>query len=691
MWVEDSSRMKIESVEVKGFRCFDASGQLVGLDDMTCLVGPNASGKTAVLLALVRLLGESGERVVRTSDFHLAPGERLQSVGRRTLSIEARLVFPELREGATHEPALCVPEAFNQMLVDEEGGAPYCRVRLEAVWEDDGTPLGEVSQGLFWILTAAGADEEATETNRRKVTPAERSRIKVIYIPASREPSAQIKATASTVFGRLLRSLDWGTKAENLKELVGRVKAGLADLPGIKSINNGVQSAWAQVYDGRIAGNVAFESLDDDPSALLDSLSPVFRPSEQGREMASRDLSDGLRSLFALSLPLGLFEVERLLKESAQEAGFSPGVVEGLPLLTVFAVEEPENHLSPHYLGKIVGRLSQLSSRPDAQVMLSSHSPSILKRIEPDDVRYLLGGELCPVSEVKALDLPADSSDEAFKYIREAVKGHPELYFSRVVVLGEGPSEEIILEKLFAQGGTGLDAGFISVVPLAGRHVNYLWRLLHALGIPFVTLLDLDRERDGGGWGRVQYVRDQLVKMHQSSPQRLQFTDSGGAIQSLSNSGFADLGSQDDVEQAAQLDEWLAQLRQFDVFFSAPLDLDFSLLEAFPAVYEAQAPVGGGPRFPSGEQDRDRVMKSRARQVLGGDDAEGAAGSGASYSAAQLALFPWYKYLFLDRSKPVAHMRALLSLESTPGWTEALPSVLKDLLARVRELREVHS
>lgn len=29
--------------------------------------------------------------------------------------------------------------------------------------------------------------------------------------------------------------------------------------------------------------------------------------------------------------------------------------------------------------------------------------------------------------------------------------------------------------------------------------------------IPHITLLDLDRERDGGGWGRIKYVLEQLI------------------------------------------------------------------------------------------------------------------------------------------------------------------------------------
>ena len=55
-----------------------------------------------------------------------------------------------------------------------------------------------------------------------------------------------------------------------------------------------------------------------------------------------------------------------------------------------------------------------------------------------------------------------------------------------------------------------VDPSFVSVVPLGGRHVNHFWRLLTDLSIPYVTLLDLDRERETGGWA-VKYVLDQLI------------------------------------------------------------------------------------------------------------------------------------------------------------------------------------
>lgn len=81
------------------------------------------------------------------------------------------------------------------------------------------------------------------------------------------------------------------------------------------------------------------------------------------------------------------------------------------------------------------------------------------------------------------------------------MQAFPEIYFSRLVVLGEGDSEEIVLPRLLAAEGLMVDEAAVCIAPLGGRHVNHFWRLLSGLKIPYVTLLDLDVARHGGGWG----------------------------------------------------------------------------------------------------------------------------------------------------------------------------------------------
>lgn len=677
--------MKIESVTIKSFRCFNGAGQVIKLDDLTCFVGPNASGKTAAMIALARLFSESpNQRQVLPSDFHLAPGDELNAKSPRILSIECRLTFPELEEGEATN-AVAVPETFNQMIVDEPGGTPYCRIRLEATWTNDGTPTGDIEQSISWILTSSDDPEVIEDGHRRKVQSGDRAKVRVVYVPASRDPGQQIRATTATSFGRLLGALAWEGEDKNLKGLLEVLQSQVAKLPGVQTMNTQVQKAWDGFYDGRVAREVIFRTLEEDPAALVKVLVPVFRPGEDGRTLMASDLSDGLRSLFSLSLSLGLFRVEELLRTEAVKSGFKAEVADGLPILTVFAVEEPENHLSPHYLGRVVAEIYAISSHERAQVLISSHSPSILRRVQPDHVRYFLGNEQTHSSRVKPIPLPTDATDEAFKYVREAVRGFPELYFAHLVILGEGASEEIVLRRLFEASGTPLDRHFISVVPLGGKHVNHFWRLLHGLEIPYLTLLDLDREKEGAGWGRVQYVRNQLVMLYGPGHKDLRFQENGNT-RSLDEGEFDGLDKRP-VTDNEDMDAWLSLfMESFGVFFSSPLDLDFSMLKAFPAPYRGLAPPQGGPRLPArGVQRYWIAVKNRMRQVLAADAADAPDTLGSTYTTAQKELFPWYKYLFVDGSKPVAHMRALLSIDDESLGADA-PEVLKELVERARAL-----
>lgn len=681
--------MRIESITMRGFRCFDENGETIHLGNLTCFVGPNASGKTAAMIALARMFGESRmQRQILPSDFHLAVGEQLNAQPSRSLTIECRLGFPEL-DGNGDAEAAGVPETFNQMIVDEPGGTPYCRIRLEAKWTDDGTASGDVEQSLWWILTSSDDSNVIDNDNRLRVQPGDRGRIRVIYIGAVRDPDEQIRATTATTFGRMLESLEWQGADEAIKEKLAELQEQIEGIPGVGTLNSEIQKAWNGFYDGRVAKEVAFKSVDEDPASLVKVLAATFRPGENCPTTGVRDLSDGLRSLFSLSLSLGLFRVEELVRAEPLKSGFKANVIESAPIVTLFAIEEPENHLSPQYLGRIMKQLNDLSTTPRAQVVLSSHSPSILRRVEPDFVRYFLGHEQRRASQVNEVPLPGDTDDEAFKYVREAVRGFPELYFARLVILGEGPSEEIVFRRLFEASGTPLDQHFISVVPLGGRHVNHFWRLLHGLGIPFLTVLDLDREKEGAGWGRIQYVRDQLVRRFGSGHEALQFTDEEGLVHSLEDAAYETLGEESDADTES-MNSWLSFFAEkFDVLFLAPLDLDFAMLECFPQIYQGLATGAQGPRLPKrGHQEYQKAIILRVKQVLAADASKAPDDLGSSYTPPQQKLFVWYKYLFVDGSKPVAHMRALLMIDDANLSAEA-PEVLKQLVARARALVSV--
>ncbi len=97
----------------------------------------------------------------------------------------------------------------------------------------------------------------------------------------------------------------------------------------------------------------------------------------------------------------------------------------------------------------------------------------------------------------------------------------------------------------------------------------------------------------------------------------------------------------------------MESLESYGVFYSAPLDIDLLMLQAFPEIYMAAS--RSKPRVPTKEPDMQRYLVAASEAVLGEQ------GDHELYSD-ELDLLPWYRSLFIHGSKPVAHMSALASL-----------------------------
>ena len=240
--------------------------------------------------------------------------------------------------------------------------------------------------------------------------------------------------------------------------------------------------------------------------------------------------------------------------------------------------------------------------------------------------------------------------------MREAVQAFPEIYFSRLVVLGEGDSEEIVLPRFFQAKGAPVDESAITIAPLGGRHVNHFWRLLAALQIPYLTLLDLDVARYQAGWGRVKYVNDQLA-LYQ--PDKVLPKDH--PIPNWNS----------DKHKVRAFSNYLEALEERDVYFSYPLDLDFTMLLAYPKAYDVENEVPD-------------VQTIKA--VLGKSHHDS-----SQYSIDEQKLFATYHQRFKLGSKPAAHINALAQLsdeEFLAGIPESINSLAAAVLAKLAKLPE---
>jgi putative ATP-dependent endonuclease of the OLD family len=685
--------MKIYSVTVKGFRCFGSVPTVIKLSDgITALVGANGSGKTALLEALLRVFGvTSKQRTVVQTDFHVPPGTSDDDRSSRELYIDVRLIFPELEKNGTSRPTT-VPTFFHHLAVDQLNGTPFVRLRLDAKWVDDGTVDGDVQQKLSWILTN---DESPKDDKKRPCEPTERGFIQVHYVPATRDPSSQL-TSAGALVGRLLRAVAWSPEtqqsiqaaSQQIREVFGKESA-------ITSINQTLGRRWKDLHDDAFDAEPEFNIASQKFEEIIRRLNVVFRPNELNGERELDALSDGQKSLFYFSLVASVFEVERKLiyssignnsnKLASSEAsdktelddieqpsrtGFHSHRLQ-TPTLVVFAFEEPENHLAPYFLSRIIKQVRSLVEEQTAQAVLTSHSPAILGRVKPVEVRHFRLDLVSRSVIVREIKLP-DTDEDAAKYVREAVSVYPELYFARFVILGEGDSEQVVLPRLASAMGLEVDPAFVAIVPLGGRHVNHFWKLLNDLNIPHATLLDLDFGREGAGWGRIKYACEQLLAVGVAPDELLRFRDGRGNEVEFSQEDLKQLHKRTGAIE--ELFSWSRHLEKFNVFFSSPLDLDMAMLSCFPDAYKAIALAKRGPNIPSVESPEYMDFLEKAAKTVLGNKFDLTA-----YPDELPQLLPWYRYLFLTKSKPSTHLQALCKITDEELATNA-PSELRDLL-----------
>lgn len=200
---------------------------------------------------------------------------------------------------------------------------------------------------------------------------------------------------------------------------------------------------------------------------VVSRIAVVFEQGPDGHERGLDALSDGQQSLFYFALAAAVFDLERAVVAGTVD-GFRDDTMR-IPALTLFALEEPENHLSPYFLARIVRQIRTLTEDGGAQALITSHSPAVLSRVDPREVRYCRCDPKTRMSTVKSITLPEGASEEA-KFVRGAMLAFPELYFARFVVLVEGDSERIVLPKLAEALDLLVDPAFVAIVPLGGRH-----------------------------------------------------------------------------------------------------------------------------------------------------------------------------------------------------------------------------
>ena len=659
--------MKISNLRIKGFKSFgNNEGVNIPLNNnLAAFIGLNSAGKTTALEALRRLFGSSNaEREINRQDFHVGKNENPDEIEERELSIEVKINFSDDEQEA-------VPHFFSNMVVDDQGEDPYIRIRLEATWKkSEILPQGEVEVKTYFIKVA---ENEAEDEGSKQIFPNHfRSLIQVLYVPAIRRPAEQLKYASGSILYRVLRKIKWGDEfKEDFDKKINDINQAFQGLKEFGTVQKSITDFWIKFHKDERYKDTLIGFGGSDFDSILKKLEISFSPTGTHKSFGIEELGDGYRSLFYLTLVCALLDVEEKLAEETVEA---IGVTR--PLLTILAIEEPENHIAPQLLGRVVKILTTIAKKDNSQVLLSSHTPSIVKRLEPESIIHFRITEDYE-TEVNQIFLP-EKADEAYKYVKEAIHNYPEIYFARLVVIGEGDSEEVIFNRLMEVMKVDFDDNIITFAPLGHRFVNHIWKLLRALNIPYITLLDLDVEREGGGWGRVKYALQQLIEIGYAK-ERLLMLD-GGRILSHADLKEMHRWPLTCPAELGNLNSWVRFLENYKVFYSNPLDLDFLMLTHYPEFYKNAIPKNGGPRVP------DKIIeptafaekvKSSLQATLKSENA-----TAITYTNEDKELMIWYNYHFLGRGKPATHIEVLSSM-SDEQLNDKIPEIFKKIFKEI--------
>ncbi|OLG22903.1 ATP-dependent endonuclease [Streptococcus pneumoniae] len=680
--------MKLTKVIINNFRSFGES-QIIELNNQTVLIGNNSSGKTTVLQALSKLFSDKqNDRIIKKSDFHLPKGSR-PGENTRNLFIETIFEFDEL-DGTPYSQA--IPSFFEHFTVSKDGAKPFLRIRLESSWEDDGTVEGSIDTQFYYI----SSDEDTIrDEDKHRAPRKDLDKIRVLYVPASRTPEKELGNASGSMLSRLVNSINW--TEDEINEITDKIdelnNTFLSENGALTQINNEIQKSWELYHEDNRFSQAELIINSSEMAAALRQIALKFSPTTTEEAFTVSDLGDGLRSIFYFSLVDSILDIELEITKDREENPDNPRFKLIPPVLTILAIEEPENHIAPHHIGKLIKRFKQLGNNDNSQVILTSHSPAIVKRIDPEDLKYLRieNNDRVLQTIVSDIQLPP-AIDESYKYIKGAIQAYPELYFAKLVVLGEGDSEELLLPKFFDLLGKEVDSSQISIVPLGGRHVNYFGKLLNALRIPHITLLDFDNERYGGGWGRIKYISQHLYELNTEfqewfHTQRLDFNEIGSR-------GCESIGAQ-------RLINWFNKLEEFNVYFSSPLDIDFLMLQHYKDNYlNTLSPIEGPVVSYNDSDGSSKKVKLSDLDCLDRLQLEGfnkrkeeairatlkdKSGHGDSFNEEEKELMIWYQYFFLGRGKPTTHMQFLSSI-SDDELTRNLPPVFEKIVNSAEEL-----
>jgi predicted ATP-dependent endonuclease of OLD family len=428
--------MMIKKLSIKNYRSIEALN--IELNGISAFIGPNNAGKSNILSALNLVLGETypGSRSFAENDFHNRDTSH---------PIEIKVIFNSSLGDFYHQAIW----GFSLKAYETSGGieAEYYAV------DQNGEVLQYYSGG-----------------NNMKVSNEMRDKALVLFFGLNRDIESQLRTTQWTIYGKLLKHLNYKLPQASKAEFDRTVKASTHHLDSEDFVKfKEIMQTVVQENTG-LEINMEFQAFD--PINLYKDLKLLLKESTQAIQFEAQDMGRGVQGVIALGL---LLSYKRLVRDA--------------PMLLI---EEPETYLHPHGCRHFYSNLKNLAHE-GIQIIYSTHSPFF---IPLEDYKNIFLTRKTNGKTVVS-HITDDVLVDNLKVVSMFNEKLNETFFANTAILVEGAVDKILLARAFELGEVQPDIKNISIAECGGNgEIKFVSKILTALGINVIVLCDSDAGND---------------------------------------------------------------------------------------------------------------------------------------------------------------------------------------------------
>lgn len=469
--------MYISQLSISGYKNAHISSKVSFHKGLNILLGENGCGKTAVINSL-RLLFREPESIYSCSsdDFYCSLDRTIRD---DTIKIDAS--FSELSEDEKIVFLSWCDADFNaqlHLLITENKAKP-----------------GSIKRRFWGGKSMSSIFEEDTF-----------DRVECIYLPPLRDAEAKLSAGKRSRLSLLLKK-KYGNNTQSLVDSVSEFNNDLVrNRKEIQEIKSTINEKMNDALGAQLSQSVNLLFSEASFSHIVENIRLVFFPHINESDINKfRDLATNSLGYNNLLYIATVFSELELIKNT--------------DVFTILLIEEPEAHLHPQLQVKFIKYIQSLAeSLPNAQIIVSTHSPVLSSSVDINKLIHIAGYENRFIATSLA-NKKYDNNGIAEKYINRWMDiTKSTMLFSRGIILVEGIAEALLIPK-FAEAvlkeynsrceeekriASTLDEMGISVININGINFKYFMKLFgnfdNAMGpcIPIFCsgITDRDPETD---------------------------------------------------------------------------------------------------------------------------------------------------------------------------------------------------